>query len=271
MELNAAGTPACVIVLGASNVSRGLARLTAITRRRANTALDLFVTAGHGRSYGAASRVAMRRLPSILGSGLWRALDREALAGGGGGGSGAVRQSSALVTDIGNDLLYGFAAGQVAAWVRESVRRLTERGSRTVVTRLPLASLEGVGPGRYRLLRMCYAPGCRLSLTELKTAAHELDQAVAAIASEFDATLVEQPSEWYGVDAIHVRRRRLDSLWHRVCDAWGLPPVTTPVRGSLAEWAQLGTKAAEVRSLARRMRFTPQPVVRRPGLTLWLH
>ena len=183
----------------------------------------------------------------------------------------AARQASALVTDIGNDLLYGFAAGQVAAWVRESVRRLAERGSRTVVTRLPLASLEGVGPGRYRLLRMCYVPGCRLSLAELKTAAHELDQAVAAIASEFDATLVEQPGEWYGLDAIHVRRHQLDSLWHRVCDAWGLPPVATPVRGSLAEWAQLGTKAAEVRSLARRMRFTPQPVVRRPGLTLWLH
>ena len=271
MELNAAGAPACVIVLGASNVSRGLARLTAITRRRANTALDLFVTAGHGRSYGAASRVAMRRLPSILGSGLWRALDREALTGGGGGGGAAARQSSALVTDIGNDLLYGFAAGQVAAWVRESVRRLAERGSRTVVTRLPLASLEGVGPGRYRLLRMCYVPGCRLSLTELNSAAHELDEAVAAIASEFDATLVEQPGEWYGLDAIHVRRRRLDSLWHRVCDAWGLPPVSTPVSGSLAEWAELGTKAAEVRSLARRMRFTPQPVVRRPGLTLWLH
>ncbi|RLS44798.1 MAG: hypothetical protein DWH83_01925, partial [Planctomycetota bacterium] len=162
MELNAAGAPACVIVLGASNVSRGLARLTAITRRRADTPLDLFVTAGHGRSYGAASRVAMRRLPSILGSGLWRALDREALTSGGGGA--AARRSSALVTDIGNDLLYGFPAGQVAAWVRESVRRLAERGSRTVVTRLPLASLEGVGPGRYRLLRMCYVPGCRLSL-----------------------------------------------------------------------------------------------------------
>ena len=267
LELNSTGRPAvAVVVLGASNVSRGLCRLSAVSRARAGGAADLFVAAGHGRSYGVNSRVALRRLPSILESGLWRGLDRERAARPDG-----VAWPLALVTDIGNDLLYGFPAGQVAAWVRESVRRLAERGSRTVVTRLPLASLEGVGPGRYRLLRMCYVPGCRLSLTELKTAAHELDEAVAAIASEFDATLVEQPGEWYGLDAIHVRRRRLDSLWHRVCDAWGLPPVATPVRGSLAEWAQLGTKAAEVRSLARRTRFTPQPVVRRPGLTLWLH
>jgi hypothetical protein len=32
----------------------------------------------------------------------------------------------------------------------------------------------------------------------------------------------------------------------------------------LAEWARIGCRAAEVRSLAGVMRFTPQPVVRWP-------
>lgn len=265
MELNATA-PTRVVVLGASNVSRGLARLTAITRRRAGSGLDLFVTAGHGRSYGATSRVALRRLPSILGSGLWRALDREAS-----GDRDEAARPCALVTDIGNDLLYGFAAGQVAAWVRESVRRLAEHDGRIAITRLPLESLESVGPARYRALRTCYVPGCRLSLAELKAAARVLDEAVAAVAREFDATLVEQPGAWYGLDAIHVRRHRLDDLWHRACDAWGLAPSAAAVNVSLAEWARLGTKAAEVRSLARRMLFTPQPVVRRADLRLWLH
>ena len=54
------------VVLGASNVSRGLARLATVARARAGGPMDLFVAAGHGRGYGVSSRVWLRRLPSIL-------------------------------------------------------------------------------------------------------------------------------------------------------------------------------------------------------------
>ncbi|MCE9629412.1 MAG: hypothetical protein K8S94_01650 [Planctomycetia bacterium] len=254
-----------IVVLGASNVSRGLVRLAAISRARTGGAADLFVAAGHGRSYGVNSRVALRRLPSILGCGLWRGLDRERAA------TGESTAPLAVVTDIGNDLLYGFAVDQVAAWVRESVRRLVDHGAMIAITRLPLASIAGVGPFRYRALRTCYVPGCRLTLDDMKSTAERLDDAVVAIAGDFGATLVEQPGDWYGLDAIHVRRRRLDDFWHRVCGAWGLPEVAAPARPSFRDWARLGTKSAEVRSVARVMRFTPQPVVQRPDLRLWLY
>ena len=67
---NDGSAAAAIVVLGASNVSRGLARLAAVARARQPGPVDLFVAAGHGRSYGANSRVLMRRLPSILWSGL---------------------------------------------------------------------------------------------------------------------------------------------------------------------------------------------------------
>lgn len=252
-----------VVVLGASNVSRGLARLTAIARRRVAGPLDLFVTAGHGRSYGVNSRVAARRLPSILGSGLWRALEREQNP------KDESCRPFALVTDIGNDLLYGFSAEQVAGWVREAVRRLAERGGPIAITRLPLASLEAVGPARYRVLRTCYVPGCRLPLAALKEAAADLDARIAAVAADHAATLIEQPGDWYGLDALHVRRRHLDALWHTACDAWCLPAA--PARSAWRDWAMLGSRAAEVRSLARRIRYTPQPAVSRGDLRLWLY
>jgi hypothetical protein len=254
-----------IVVLGASNVSRGLARLAAIARARSGGLADLFVTAGHGRSYGASSRVAMRRLPSILASGLWRALDRERATAGG------PPAPHALVTDIGNDLLYGFSVDQVAAWVREAVRRLADRGGRIAITRLPLESIERVGRARYRALRTFYVPSCRLTLADLKSAARRLDDAVVAIAEEQAATIITQPGEWYGLDAIHVRRRRLDDLVHRACDAWGLPQAAAPARPSFGDWVRLGSQAAEVRSVARVVRFTPQPVVQRPDLRLWLY
>lgn len=264
VELNA-GRVVPVVVVGASNVSRGLARLATALACRSDAPADLFVTAGHGRSYGVNSRVAARRLPSILGSGMWRALDRQGIEPWG------RRQPLALLTDIGNDLLYGFSAEQVAGWVREAVRRLADRGATIAITGLPLASIARVGPARYRALRACYVPGCRLTLESLKLAADELQARIVEVAGERGATVIHQPRQWYGVDAIHIRRPRLDDLWHAACDAWGFSAAPAGRRATWRDWAVLGAQAAEVRSLARRIRYTPQPVVTRPDLRLWLY
>lgn len=253
-----------VVAIGASNLSRGLPRLVAGVRARI-TAADFVVAAGHGRSYGAHSRVAWRRLPSILRSGLWQALDRLEPAA-------TPRPACAVVTDIGNDLLYGFSVEQTAGWVRECLARLADRGARVAVTALPLASVARAGPLRYRLLRTVYVPGCPLSLAELRAAAERLDEAVRMIAAAHDAPVVEQPGDWYGFDSIHVRRGRLDALWDAAAAAWGLPEPTAPPRATLAEWAGIGRRAAEVRSLAGVMRYTRQPVMCWPdGGTLSLY
>jgi len=252
-----------VVAIGASNLSRGLPRLVAAVRRRTSAA-DLFAVAGHGRSYGAASRVAWRRLPAVLRSGLWRAVERLDPAG--------ERPLWGVITDIGNDLLYGFSVEQTAAWVRECVTRLADRGATIAITALPLESVLAAGPVRDRLLRTVFVPGCPLSLAELQSAARRLDDAVRMIAAEQAATLVEQPGHWYGFDSIHVRRRRFDDLWGAASAAWGLPePIGRP-RVTLADWAGIGRRAAEVRSLAGVVRFTPQPVLRWPdGGTLSLY
>lgn len=249
-----------VVVLGASNVSRGLSRLVAVVESRSPGA-DLFVAAGHGRGYGVNTRVAARRLPSILGSGLWRGLDRH-------GGEASL----ALVTDVGNELLYGARAELVASWVRESIWRIADRGATIAITRLPVASIATVGRLRYRALRTFFVPGCRLSLADLKDAAARLDSHVQSIAGDFGARVIEQPAHWYGLDTLHVRRRHLDDLWNAACDAWGCSSAKPAGRSSAADWAKVGTKAAEVRSLAGVVRFTPQPVLRlRSGGTLSLY
>jgi len=249
-----------VVVLGASNVSRGLSRLVAAVESRSPGA-DLFVAAGHGRGYGVNTRVAARRLPSILGSGLWRGLDRQ-------GGAAPL----ALVTDVGNELLYGLTAEQVASWVRESIWRLADRGATIAITRLPMAGIATVGAVRYRALRTFFVPGCRLSLAGLKEAATRLDADLQTIAGDFGGHIIEQPAHWYGFDTLHIRRRHLDDLWHMACEAWGLSAVESPVRSSATDWLRIGTKAAEVRSLGGVMRFTKQPVLPlRSGGTLSLY
>jgi len=249
-----------VVVLGASNVSRGLSRLVAAVEKRAPGA-DLFVAAGHGRGYGVNTRVAARRLPSILRSGLWRGLDRH-------GGEAPL----ALVTDVGNELLYGARSVLVASWVRETVWRLADRGATIAITRLPMASIAEVGPVRYRALRTFFVPGCPLSLAELKEAATRLDADLLTIAGDFGGQIIEQPAHWYGFDTLHVRRRYLDDFWHAAYKAWGIPSAQSSAKSSTTDWLKIGTKAAEVRSLGGVMRFTKQPVLPlRSGGTLSLY
>lgn len=248
------------VVLGASNVSRGLARLAAALRARAPGPVELFVAAGHGRGYGVNTRVAWRRLPAIRTSGLWRALDRERVA-----------RPAALVTDVGNELLYGLGVTAVATAVRDAVERLRDRGGRVAITGLPLGSIAGVGPVRYRLMRTVYVPGCQLSRAAIKDAALWLDDELRTIAAATGSVFLEQPAAWYGFDAIHVRRSRLAELWQRAGDAWGLPPARHQPRAQLVDWAVLGAKPAEVRSLVGRTLLTRQPVVARPGLRVWMY
>lgn len=258
VELTAPRRP--IVVLGASNVARGLARLTATVRARSNTPVDLFVAAGHGRAYGVSSRVWARRLPSILASGLWRSLDRA-----------QVEKPLALLTDVGNELLYGLGVAAVAGAVGEAAQRLADRGARLAITGLPLESIAGVGGVRYSLLRTLYVPGCPLALDQLKEATRWLDNELRALAAKLDATYIEQRGEWYGFDAIHLKRPRLDDLWGSAGDAWGLPSTPRRPRASLAEWARLGSRAAEVRSVARVMRLTRQPVIERAAMRVWMY
>ena len=85
-----------VVLLGASNLVAGLPRVVEAARSVWGGPLDILAAAGHGRSYGRSSRVLWRTLPGILSCGLWEDLARRPPA-----------STAALLTDVGNDILYG--------------------------------------------------------------------------------------------------------------------------------------------------------------------
>ena len=253
---------ALVVALGASNLSRGLSRLVTICRRCTAKPIDLFAGAGHGRSYGANSRIWNRRLPSILGSGLWRSLDRNS-------GSDALNNTTrlAVITDIGNDLLYGFSVEQITAWIEEVVLRLQQRGFQIVITQLPIESIQAVGTLRFHILKSILVPGCQQSLEAIKDQSHQINNKIVSLSKGHHVTILRQPGSWYGIDAIHVKRSCLNELWQRVVDCWpGISREQHAMRGVYGfggwqEWSSLGAASAEVRSLSGLMLFTPQPAL----------
>ena len=200
--------PARVVALGASNLTRGWHTVISAARAAWGTEVDVLGALGHGRSYGVPSRAFGRTLPGILESGLWHTLSSLPPA-----------QSRGLVTDVGNDILYGFSAAQTLEWVEEAVDRLQRVTRDVVLAGLPLASVRRLSRPKFLLFRSILFPWSRLSLPEVVEAAEQLSEGIAALSNARGLRLVNLRTEWYGADPIHIRPDFWRHAWQEILGA----------------------------------------------------
>lgn len=236
-----AGVPAPqrrVILLGASNVMRGISTIVETAERVWGQPVDLLAATGHGRSYGRTSCVLGRSLPGILQCGLWDDLSQR-----------PPLPTAALVTDIGNDILYGADADQIAAWVDQCLTRLRGVCARIVITELPLTRAASIRPWQYRLIRAVMFPGSRVTFAEAIARAHAVNARVAELAVVHRAVLHVPQLEWYGWDPIHIRRACWSGAWHEILSGWGERATAGPARGSWRRCLRLRCQRPLVRWL----------------------
>jgi hypothetical protein len=214
-----------VVVLGASNVTLGLSSLISSARAAWGEPLDILAAAGHGRSYGTTSTVLGRSLPAILQCGLWEELrNRPPLP------------TAALLTDIGNDLLYGRDVPTILRWVEACLEQLQPIADRLVVTRLPLASLERTASWQLRLLISLAFPSSRIELTSTLVQARELDARLITFAGRFRAYIVQPDVDWYRWDPIHMTRARRLDAWQKYLSCWRDGENILSPRVSFQQW-----------------------------------
>jgi len=245
------------VLLGASNLTRGIATVVETACRVWGRPLDLLAAIGHGRSYGMKSTVLMRTLPGILDCGLWGALAGRPPA-----------STAALVTDIGNDLFYGASPPQIAGWVEVCVDRFAKLGAAVVMTRMPVCNLDHVRDWQYRAVRSVMFPGCKLTLAEITERALELDARLTEIARQQGCRLVEPNACWYGFDLIHIRMRHWGGAWSEILAPWAEGPQASCGKPSLRDWLRLARLAPERRWLFGREQTHSQPCGRLPDGTL---
>lgn len=194
-----------LIVLGASNCARGLVSLVNTARAHAQAPIDFYGAIGHGRSYHNETVVIVRSLPGILSCGLWNDLHPQSEI-----------PSIGLVTDVGNDLLYGAEPAQIESWVDTCLARLTAHGARLVLTELPLANLNKLGPRKFWFFSRLFFPFCQLSLSDAVHKAKELNDRLLNLASRWNATVIKPSPDWYGIDPIHVRYSHYPQAWSQM-------------------------------------------------------
>lgn len=244
-----------VVLLGASNLTRGLPVVAGTAQQLFGTPLDIHVVAGHGRSYGCTSFVLVRSLSSVLDSSLWRSISAD-----------TDLPTYGLVTDIGNDLMLGMAPDALAGWVDEACRRLRTLNSRIVMTGLPLKRLERLTQPGYLLARSLLFPGNRLSRDAALDRAWRTARLLSEIAARHCLPLVIPGPHWYGADPIHIRRAARAEAWATILRHWhSHPPPPQRVRAcpSLARWRRLRTATPDRWWLFGRIpRGRAQPAVR---------
>jgi hypothetical protein len=238
------------VLLGASNLRRGLPAVVDGVRCQAVGPVEVLAACGHGRSFGAWSRfLYVRRLPGIAGCGLWRALAER-----------PARRTLALVTDVGNDLVYGAEVGEIASWIETCLDRLVRQRAEIVLTLLPLARLERLTAWQVRLATSILFPGRPAPWPELLDRARELDRRLRRLGEERGAAILEPAAGWYGFDPIHLRRSAGREAWGRALALWPQEPGA-PSR-SISGKIRIPLLAAEELSLFGVARRTGQPAIR---------
>lgn len=252
-----------VILLGASNLAVGAPVVFRELQRYLPGPKEICGAFGHGRSFGKCSRVFFRRLPGILQCGLWDRLAETTPSA-----------TFALITDIGNDLMFEVPADEVAKWIESCVERLAQRDAKIVMTQLPLENIEHIGPRKYALMKRLMFPRSGISLTDLRIEVEKLSNALLEMSGRHDIQMVMPSRQWYGWDPIHIRRDRRAPALACIFSHWRDQTSSTDIqtRSGFRDWKDCRLAMPAEYWLFGRPCHRRQPCARfRNGDELWLY
>ena len=263
-----------VVLLGASNLTRGFPTVVNAARSMWGPRLRIFACLGHGRSFGVPSTVLGRTLPGIIESGIWDALRSDATPRSGDTTETAKQKTFALITDIGNDIMYGASPQTIAGWIEQCIDRLEPHDAEIGITALPIDSIRDVRRWQYEVVRAILYPTRRITFAQAIARANELHDRIASLAERRGITMVACDRTWYGFDPIHIRRRCWPDAWKKILHGGPLgssagEPVGKP---SLMQRIYLKTRTPERWRLLGVRLGRPQPSARLPdGSTVFLY
>lgn len=241
-----------VVLLGASNLTKAIGTVVELACRTWGQPLEVHAALGHGRSYGRATSLLGRQLPGLLECGLWDAL-----------ANAPPVPTAALVTDIGNDVLYGEPMEQIVAWLEACLDRLAAAGAQTVVTLLPVENLQTLSRLRFTAMRTLFFPRSQVSLETVSLRAHGLNEQLRGLAARRGFVLVPQPADWYGFDPVHIKWSRRRAAWREVLSPWSAPVgMPLPARSGLARTLYLRSRVPQRRRVLGFLQRGRQPSAR---------
>ncbi len=199
--------PVLLVLLGASNLSRGcfaLARhMKACLHPRK---VDVVIACGPGRAYCTSGGLLNVVYPPIHSSDIFETAHKKSESG---------YHVVALVTDVGNDIMYDVPPEQVIETIQQIFTRLQSMNAEIFYTTLPAIFEKGVHPFIFYMLRSLLFPHSRVSYNEATAGIIKVNQFLREFASRH-CHLIPDMDRYLGFDEIHYGWLRAHHAWSHV-------------------------------------------------------
>lgn len=245
-----------IVLLGASNLELAFPMLASGLSRVFRKEMELLTVRGFGRSYGMSTRVVARQTPGIVESPIWETLQKLSQT------DAEPIRPLAVVTDIGNDLLYNVSPQQTGDWVSACIDRLRNLDAEVVLTLLPVEKVRRLSPLRYHATRLVMFPWWGVSHQRMIAQMEMLNDRLRNVAESHGLPVVAPRSAWFRGDPIHIRLKQRAAAWTDIVSQWSQWPVGETLRDTdAADGAAFARIPPAKRTLGRWTWTTPQPAV----------
>ncbi len=204
-----ADSPVCFILLGASNLARGYDALAGHLKNQLSPRPVHFWNAlGPGRGYSVRGGFLHVSYSPIETCDLWSALPLSIPKNS---------RTVALMTDVGNDIMYGVSPDQITESLKEIIRRLRHLNAEIFVTKIPSHFEKTIPPWIFYSLRLLFFPRSRVKMVEAVYATRKINHFLENAVGD-SVHLISGLDSCYGWDRIHYDLFKAGNVWSCVAE-----------------------------------------------------
>lgn len=146
----------------------------------------------------------------------------------------------ALITDIGNDIMYNVPTAKIIACLHSIIQELDAMGADVFVNPIPMVLEKDVSERQFRILRAVFFPRSPVTYSGAADAVREINKFLQDAASG-RIHLLPSAKDFCGVDKIHYSVLHSHKAWSEVVDAMCrvLPVEQTATVSQLSVWNAL--------------------------------
>ena len=197
-------SPVLLVLLGASNLSRGcFAFVRHLKASLYPYTVEALIASGPGRGYVAPGGLLNINYPPICSSDIFEVAQKKSDSG---------YQVVALVTDIGNDIMYDVSAERLTEAIQQIFSRLQSMNAEIFYTTLPAAFEKKVHPVWFYILRSLLLPFSRVSYDQATAGIIAVNKSLRESASAH-CHLIPDMDCYLGYDEIHYGWLRAHRAW----------------------------------------------------------
>ena len=232
-------TPVVLMLLGASNLARGCFALERHLKRCLHPRrVEVMIAAGPGRGYHAPGGLLHVVYPPIRSSPIFEAAIEMSQSGA---------RVAALVTDIGNDIMYGVPEEVLIETLQQIFTRLQSLRAEIFYTTIPQIFETGVHPALFHVLRTVLFPRSRVSYDQTQRGVGRVNRFLKEAAKDH-LRLVPDMDRFTGLDEIHYSVFRASHAWTYMAERM-LGPFAVSVPRSITFPEMLRSYGQDLRKL----------------------